>query len=313
MNFYFSQSIIMGTDNDGRQIWTVPSSLAPDSSYRICIVSTLYTNVFNYSQTFHLVEQYIHISSPGKAVEWYSGETYAITWTSQNAGNLVNIVLYQNGVEKTTLAENVTNNGLFNWSIPLGMMISNSSQVKIKSSTLSSVYGISELFSVSTKSIEISTPSKTDLWYKGDQHLITWATKGFSSFVRIELVYESARALMIANNIANSGRYEWTVPLEVPPGSLYQIKITSIDDENIYGYSRGYFAIESTFVQQWTGTILLFTAVAVGFAVAYIVIIRKWRRRVASEGENQESEMIQNIPGQLTDEEYENIWEKNRD
>jgi hypothetical protein len=313
MNFYFSQSIIMGTDNDGRQTWTVPSSLAPDSSYRIYIVSPSYTNVFNYSQTFHLVEQYIRVSSPGEGIDWYIGETYTITWTSQNAGDLVNIVLYQNGVQKAILVENLTNNGLFNWSVPVGITPSDSSQIKVQCSTLSSVYGISEQFSVSRKSIEITTPGGTDLWYKGDQHLITWGTKGFSSNVRIELVSESARAMTIASNVANSGRYEWTVPLEVSSGSLYQIKIISISDESIYGYSQGHFAIESTFVQQWTGTIVLFTAVAAGFTVAYIMIIRKWRRRIASEEGNQESEVMQNIPEQLSDEEYENIWEKNRD
>ncbi len=313
MQFYFSQTIILETDNDGRQTWTVPSSLPPDSSYRVYIVSTSYTNIFNYSQTFQLTERYIQITSPRSDTDWYIGEIYSITWTSQNAGNLVNIVLYQNSVQKTILAENVTNNGLYNWSIPLSMTAADTSQLKIQSSTLPSVYGISESFSVSVKSIDISSPSQTDVWYKGDQHLITWDTKGFSSNVRIDLVSQSTSVLMITSNAANSGRYEWNIPSELSPGSMYQIKITSVSDENIYGFSNGYFTIESTLAQQWTGTIILFAVVAIGFAVAFLLIIRKWRKKIASEEEDQESGIILNVPEQLTDEEYENIWEKNRD
>jgi hypothetical protein len=313
MNFHYFRSIIAGTDNDGRQTWTVPLNLPSDSAYRIYISSTTYTNVYNYSEIFQIEQRYIHVTSPGNNVIWYIEETYNITWTSQNAGDLVTIELYQNGAKKTVLVENTTNVGVFTWSVPLGTTPDSSSQIKVISSSITSVYGISETFSLSKKSIEISSPEETALWYKGERHVIVWETKGFSSNVNIELYVEATTAVTIASNVMNSGRYEWTVPLDVSSGSLYQIKITNTADESIYGYSAGHFAIESTFVQQWSGVMILFGVVSVGFVVAYIVIIRKWRKRIAVEKESQESGVISILPEQLSDEEYENIWERNRD
>jgi hypothetical protein len=313
MDYYYSQSIIAGTDNDGRQTWTVPLNLPSDSSYRIYISSNTYATVHNYSEVFQVEQRYIHVSSPENNVIWYIGETYNITWTSQNAGERVTIELYQNGTKKVVLVENTTNAGVFTWIVPLGTTPDSSSQIKVSSRNITSVYGISQTFSLLRKSIEISSPEETALWYKGERYVIFWETKGFSSNVNIELYAEATTVVTIANNVANSGRYEWTVPLGASSGSLYQIKITSVSDDSIYGYSQGHFAIESTFVQQWSGTIILFSVVSVGFIVAYIVIIRKWRRRIATEKESQESGVFSNISEQLSDEEYENIWEKNRD
>ena len=315
MSFQFSSLIIAGTDNDGRLTWTVPSILASDSFYRIHIISTMYSNVFNDSETFQLEQRYIQVSSPKDSDIWYLGGNYTITWSSKNAGNLVNIELYQNGAQKVVLAENITNSGQFAWSIPLGATPDASSQIKIRSSNLSSVYGISGMFSLAKKSVVVMSPSEAEVLYKGDRSVVTWETKGFSSNVKLELYSESATMVIwtIAGDVPNSGRYEWTVPLDVASGSQYKIKITSIADESIFGYSPGNFVIESTFLQQWSETILLFIVVSIVFAVALFFIIRKWRRRISLEQEDQSVELLPNVPEQLTDEEYENIWEKNRD
>jgi hypothetical protein len=312
-DFRYLRSIMTGTDNDGRQTWTVPSSLSPSSSYRIYIVSTSYASVSNYSEVFRVEERYISVSSPKNNDTWYIGEVYNITWTSKNAGEMVTIDLYQNGVQQVVLASNITNDGVFPWMVPLETTPDASSQIKIRSSTITTVYGISDPFSLLKKFVEVISPAETELWYKGERHVITWDAKGFSSKVKIELFVDAAIAMTIADNVDNSGRYEWAVPLDVSSGSMYTIKITSVSDESIYGYSSGLLIIESTFLQQWSGAIILFSVVSVGFVVAYIVIIRKWRRRIALEEASRESGVVEGVPEQLTDEEYENIWERNRE
>jgi hypothetical protein len=312
MSFRYSQSIITGADNDGVQTWTIPSSLTPSSLYRIYIISVVYGDVFNFSGSFHIEARYISVTSPESNDTWYIGETYNITWNSENAGDSVNIELYQNGMQKAVLIENTSNNGVFMWSIPLDTTPDGSSQIKIRSSNMTSLYGISGLFSLSKKSVEVTSPQNTDLWYKGERHVIVWETKGFSSNVRIDLCVDAAVAVTIAGSVENSGRYDWTVPLDVSSGSLYIIKITSVTDESIYGFSPGHLIIESTFLQQWSGTIILFGAVSGGFIIAFFVIIRNWRRRITAE-EDQASEMNQIVPEQLSEDEYEKIWEQNRD
>jgi len=313
LSFHNVQSIIAGADNDGVQTWTIPSDLNPNSLYRIYIVSDAYGDVSNYSASFHVEARYIAVSSPDGNDIWYIGETYNITWTSENAGDLVNIELYQNGVQRTVLVENASNNGVFLWSIPLDTTPGGSSQIKIRSSTMTSLYGISGLFSVSKKSVAITSPQDTNLWYKGEHHVIVWETKGFSSNVRIDLCDDTAVAVTIAANVENTGRYDWTVPLDLSSGSQYTIKITSVMDESIYGFSSGHLVIESTFLQQWSGTIVLFGVVSAGFIVAFVVIIRKWRRRIAAEKAGEGSEAGQIVPEKLSEDEYEKIWERNRD
>lgn len=312
-DFRYLRSIMAEIDNDGRQTWTVPSSLSPSSSYRIYIASTSYVSVYNYSEVFRVEERYITISSPRSSDTWYIGEIYNITWTSKNVGEMVTIDLYQNGAQQAVLVLNITNGGVFTWRVPLDSTPDASSQIKIRSSTITTVYGISDPFSLSKKFVEVISPAETELWYKGERHVITWDAKGFSSKVKIELFVDAVITMTIAGNVDNSGRFEWTVPLDITSGSTYKIKITSVSDESIYGYSHGLLDIESTFLQQWSGAIILFSIVSVGFVIAYIVIIRKWRRRIALEEASGESGVVEGVPQQLTDEEYENIWERNRE
>jgi hypothetical protein len=53
--------------------------------------------------------------------------------------------------------------------------------------------------------------------------------------------------------------------------------------------------------------------VSAGFIVAFVVIIRKWRRRIAAEKAGEGSEAGQIVPEKLSEDEYEKIWERNRD
>jgi hypothetical protein len=312
-NFHYSRSIIAGTDNDGRQTWSIPSSLSPNSEYRIYIQSTSYATVYNYSEIFRVEERFIRVTSPGNSNIWYIGDVYNITWDSHNAGELVTIDLYQNGAQKAVLVSNITNNGVFTWRVPFEITPDSSSQIKIKSASITTVYGISESFSLSKKSIEITSVAETEHWSMGEHYDISWDSKGFSSNVKIELYAEAGVVVTIMSNVTNSGNYEWMVPSDLSSGSMYKIKITSVSDESIYGYSQGYLVIEATFLQQWSGTIILFSAISLGFVVAYLFIIRKWRRRIAAEKNDQESGLVQVHPEQLSPDEYENIWEKNRD
>jgi hypothetical protein len=313
MTYQYAFSIMKGTDNDGSLTWAIPSSLTPSSLYKIFIVSAVYNDVSNYSGLFHIESRYISVTSPESNDTWYIGATFNITWNSENAGDLVNIELYQQGMQKVVLVENSSNNGVFLWSIPLETSPSTSSQIKIRSSTMTTLYGISGSFSLARKTVAVTSPQDTDLWYKGEKHVIVWEAKGFSSDVKIDLCVDASVVMTIAGDVVNSGRYDWTVPLDLASGSVYTIKITSVTDEGIYGFSPGHLAIESTFLQQWSGTIMVFGVVLAGFIVAFVIIIRSWRRRIAEEQQDEAAETGEIVPEQLSDDEYEKIWERNRD
>ncbi|MCX6666420.1 MAG: hypothetical protein NT038_10270 [Euryarchaeota archaeon] len=317
-DIYFTSSqrlsIASSTNNDGSYMWTVPSFLPPTTPYRILIVSTTYDHAEDMSDAFNVIERDIHVTSPLSGNTWFIGEQYNITWDSKNAGDLVSLEFFREGVMETYLAVNVTNNGSFLWSIPDSFPTGTTCMIKIQSTAHPSLSGISEYFSVERKSISVSIPDdEAEIWYKEEHHRIIWVSKGTNDTVKIELFLEGVSTRMISSNTSNNGEFLWPIPADLAVNSRYQIKITSLQDERIFGFTSGYIQIENTFLQQWSGTIILFIIVSISFSLFYLFIIKKWRERIAAEATETDLQLNTRWPVRLSEEEYERIWEKNRD
>ena len=310
-------TIASDTSNDESYLWTVPSSLPLSSAYYILIVSKSYhqitINAYDKSEIFTIAERYIHVTSPASSETWFVGESYNITWAAKNAGDKVNIEFFRSGVMETLLAVNISNAGWYLWSIPEEFPIGTTCNIKIRSTKYSTLFGISAYFSVERKSISVSPPTENEKWYKGEQYKIIWTSKGVTSPVKIELFLEGVSTRMISSNTSNTGEFLWTIPTDIIASSQYQIKITSLGDEQIYGFTQGYLPIENTFLQQWLGTIILLTGVSVAFAIIYVFIFKKWRDRIAAESTESESQLNKTWATRLSEEEYERIWENKRD
>ena len=137
---YSYSTIRSNTTNDGNYSWTIPSSLSTTPSYRIKITGMPEGIVNDYSDNFFIRERTITINSPSGGEIWYFGETYSISWNSENIGSLVNIELYENGNYHSTIASNASNDGYFYWTVPGNLNLTSEYSIKISSTSYDDVF-----------------------------------------------------------------------------------------------------------------------------------------------------------------------------
>jgi uncharacterized protein (TIGR02145 family) len=109
-------------------------------------------------------------------------------------------------------------------------------------------YGPQQPFSTpAAPYITVLTPTGSDHWMDLENRIISW-TSNISENVLISLYKSSSLLLMIVSGSGtpNDGSYTWTLPNNLIYGSDYKIRITSVNNNNIYGESPLFKISEST-------------------------------------------------------------------
>ena len=90
--------------------------------------------------------------------------------------------------------------------------------------------------------ITIAIPSGGEIWEKGSWYDISWSDN-ISENVKIELYKNNAPVLEVINSTPSSGNYYWQVSVSLANGGDYKIKVSSIDNESLWGESNTPFTI----------------------------------------------------------------------
>jgi|GEM_PF-2046857 len=93
------------------------------------------------------------------------------------------------------------------------------------------------------QSITVVSPAEGTVWNVGEQHRIQWTNTNFSGNVKIEYTIVGGEPFIappIAENIANTGFYNWTIPNT--PSNKCKIRVSDAVDNNPVGES-GLFTI----------------------------------------------------------------------
>lgn len=138
--------IIPDTENDGSHSWSVPSTLASGSDYKVRVSCTSDESVYGESGAFTISAGYIRVTFPREGMILTRGRFYYIYWDS-NLGGAVNIDLYNRTTFVRTLALSVRNDGEWGWTIPLDLSGSNFN-ILISSVGTSGVSGRSGNFTI---------------------------------------------------------------------------------------------------------------------------------------------------------------------
>jgi len=313
---YSWTTIDSSTSNTGSYEWTIPSYATLSALYQIRITSNYYSGVYDISSFFTIDERYIHIESPNRYDIWYPNETHTISWTSKNADNTFNIRLVKNDVHCAWIGKDLSNRGSYSWTISDVFGSDSTYQIEIRSKQFSSVYDLSDMFSIGKRSIQITSPEAEETFYMGDYFIIEWESEYAGNTVEIELYKDGEFYLTIDSYASNTGSYSWMIPTDLPESSSYQIKIVSSSYSNVYGYSVGNFTIAQTMIQKVAIPLLILTIVIVVLAVSTKLIIKYRKKKDAIPDKNtiNQQQFIQ-TPSQfnqteVTQEEYENIWER---
>ncbi len=244
----YVKTITLSTSNDGSYSWPISSSLTSSSYYKIKITSITYSNAYDESGYFSIIEpsRYITVTSPSSGETWYKEEIETITWISAYIGDNVKIQ-YIIGTYGYTITSSTSNDGSYSWTIPSTLSFSSSYKIKITSLSYSNVYDDSSYFTIDERYITVNSPYSGSKWYEGDTNTITWSSKNAGSSVKIELYKSSSRISTITSSTSNDGTHSWTIPSSLTSSSYYKIRITSTSFSSVYDESSS-FSIDERYI-----------------------------------------------------------------
>ncbi len=177
---------------------------------------------------------------PNGGEEWCAGTTQTIIWNQNFVGN-VEIQLFIAGVFHSSLTMSTVGDGEFDWAFPSGVLGSDY-KIKILSVDDGNISDISDSsFSIISSEITVISPNGGEVWYEGTTDTIIWTSKCVGN-VSILLLKSDLLLLIISGSTENDSSMVWTIP-SIIPASDYKIRITSVDDGNIFDDSDADFTI----------------------------------------------------------------------
>ena len=157
-NIYVSadDANIYSINSNGVQRWIFVTVAKTYSSPAIGADGTLYVGNIAIGTSLSTVT----ITSPNTNVQWQSGSTQKITWTSLGFTGNVGIELYKGGVFDKTIAASVVNNGSYSWAIPISQASGTDYRVKV-SSVVNNTVSSQSAVDFTINSLSLSAPVLT--------------------------------------------------------------------------------------------------------------------------------------------------------
>ena len=97
--------------------------------------------------------------------------------------------------------------------------------------------------------ITVISPNGNEMYLAGASAFLYW-TDNFTDSVRIDLYKAGIFNTNIAPSTESDGTYNWNIPSGLPGGSDYKIKISSVENSNIFDLSDNNFTIRSNISNQ---------------------------------------------------------------
>lgn len=186
----------------------------------------------------------VTVTSPKGGEKWVVGSTQDVTWTSFDAGLYLKMEYSINDGSTWVVFDNSGgNDGYRKWVIP--DVSSDACRIRLTSTSNSSLYGISERFSIySPNNITVTSPNGGNSWTAGTTYSITWNSEGdVGKTVKIEYSKDGASSFnTIVSSTDNDGIYEWLIPGTVDSTDCY-IRISDVSNLNTTDMSNSAFTI----------------------------------------------------------------------
>ena len=242
----FDSIITNSTASDGSYGWTLPTSMAIGSDYKVKITSVSDAGVSDLSDSNFTIERdgVITVKSPNGGDVINTGDTYNITW-DDNISENVRIYLFQGNRYKQMISNSTPSDGSYSWTVPTSLTAGDNYEVAIQSVEKGSIYDYSDSsFTIEPDGvITVKSPNGGDVINTGDTYNITW-DDNISENVRIYLFQGNRYKQMISNSTPSDGSYSWKVPTNLTTGGNYQVAIQSVEKDRIFDFSDSNFTIE---------------------------------------------------------------------
>ncbi|MCH9028436.1 MAG: T9SS type A sorting domain-containing protein, partial [Bacteroidetes bacterium] len=239
----FHSSITTSTPSDGAYTWNIPGTTPSGSDYSVKIISVDEGNVFDLSDgDFTIINNDITVNSPNGGESWLTGNLYEITWTDANIGN-IKIELYKSEVFNSIIVSSTPSDGSYFWDIPVNTATGSDYKVKITNLDQPILFDFSNsAFTIFTGNITLTLPNGSENLQAGTSQNITW-TDNISENVTIDLYKSGLFHSVISTSTSSDGSKNWDIPFALESGSDYTVKITSVDNPNLFDFSDADFSI----------------------------------------------------------------------
>jgi len=219
----FDQTIVSATPNDGAYNWSIPTGIATSSDYQVRIKDSG-TLVNDLSANFDLTERTITATSPTSSTDLVGGSTLNINWNSSFSGSDVRIELHKGGSLDQTITSSTTNDGSYNWTVPVNISSGSDYKIRVKENG-TSVDDYTANFTLNPHTVTVTSPSSSTDQIGLSTLSINWNTNYTGGNVRIELHKGGSLDQTITTSTTNDGSYNWTVPADITTASNYQIRV----------------------------------------------------------------------------------------
>ncbi len=248
----------IGSNGAGSFNWTPAATLVLDSTYRIRITSNedaSYTDTSDFTFSLIPVAGSITVVSPNGGESWSVGSTHTIQWNyAGSVGTAVKIELLKAGSLQSTLSAAMpvgsSGSGAYSWAIDAGLPTASDYQVRVTSTTSSTVSDISDSsFSLGpAPSIAVVSPNGGESWQVGSAQSIKWSYTGTpGTTLTVDLLRDGGLLQTLTTSAAmgtnGSGAFSWTPATTLPPDTKYQIRITSNQDSHYSDTSDANFSL----------------------------------------------------------------------
>jgi len=252
----FEETIISSTENDGTYTWTeVTPSLVDGLDYKVWISDASESGIYDESDEFPIEGKSVTVTTPDSGTTWFPGFSASINWTTTGVISNVKIDLYKGITLEETVVSSTGNDGTYTWPEVNPFLADGLDyKVRISDASDSGVYSESETFPIENRSITVTEPTSSTVWFKGCSEEITWTSKGVISDVGIELYKGSTLEKTIVTSTENNGSYTWEgVDIFHEPGTDYKVRISDTSDSGVYDESDEFQITHSgyEFVLKW--------------------------------------------------------------
>jgi len=233
--------ITAGTACDGSYSWTIPTSVAAGTNYKIAIGDGSGTEDYS-NNTFSITAPpQITVTSPNGGESWQIGTTHDITWTYSNVTGNVAIALKTGTTTVAVITAGTACDGSYSWTIPTSVAAGTNYKIAIGDGSGTEDYSNNTFSITAPPQITVTSPNGGESWQIGTTHDITWTYSNVTGNVAIALKTGTTTVAVITAGTACDGSYSWTIPTSVAAGTNNKIAIG--DGSGTEDYSNNTFSI----------------------------------------------------------------------
>lgn len=225
--------------NDNQYTWNIPDHIGEKVQVRL---RDAYDSTVAVASEPFKISGEINLSAPGRdsvylvdseqRIEWQASGTiphYTLEYSTDGFKQDIRVIekaLPRTGLETQS----------YIWKVP--DIISDKVWLRVSDARDLGIQGVTqEPFKVKGR-IELTEPFRGDTWVVGSQHKVTWNTVGSIPAVRLEYSRDgfTRHRKSIAENIENTGFFEWTAPDEA--NEQVWIRVLDANDNTVHGTTQ---------------------------------------------------------------------------